>query len=288
MRKNHKFAALVAASLMLGSSFSVGLADAKVISGNDSRLTAEDVDTQRLMNLTVRKVAKNPYDDVPAGEKPAAIAGAVFTLSRVNGVDVLTRAGRAEAKEFTLEKARENGVTEVAKRITNGKGVAEFTELKPGLYLLEESAPDGDYDYHLSSPKLVILPLGNVSGEEFDYENVIVTKPDNQVPPPDTPPTTSTTTTTTTTTSPNTPPSPGDNPTPETTPVSPETTPVSPGTTPNTPPGDTPTGDTPKDGGTRSPLASTGANVLWALGLGGLLILAGFFLARRNNDKQTQ
>lgn len=275
MRKNHKFAALVAASLMLGTSFTAGLADAKVISGNDGGLIAEAVDTQRLMTLTVRKVAKNPYDDVPAGEKPAAIAGAVFTLSRVNGVDVLTRAGRAEAKEFTLEKARENGVTEVAKRITNGKGVAEFTELKPGLYLLEESAPDGDYDYHLSSPKLVILPLGNVSGEEFDYENVIVTKPDNQVPPPDTPPTTSTTTTTTTTTS-NTPPPPGDSPTPETTPVSPETT-------PNTPPGDTPT-----DGGSRPPLASTGANVLWALGFGGLLILAGFFLARRNNVKQTQ
>ena len=275
MRKNHKFAALVAASLMLGTSFNAGLADAKVISGNDGGLIAEAVDTQRLMTLTVRKVAKNPYDDVPAGEKPAAIAGAVFTLSRVNGIDVLTRAGRAEAKEFTLEKARENGVTEVAKRTTNDKGVAEFTELKPGLYLLEESAPDGDYDYHLSSPKLVILPLGNVTGEEFDYENVIVTKSDNQVPPPDTPPTTSTTTTTTTTTS-NTPPPPGDSPTPETTPVSPETT-------PNTPPGDTPT-----DGGSRPPLASTGANVLWALGFGGLLILAGFFLARRNNVKQTQ
>ena len=275
MRKNHKFAALVAASLMLGTSFNAGLADAKVISGNDGGLIAEAVDTQRLMTLTVRKVAKNPYDDVPAGEKPAAIAGAVFTLSRVNGVDVLTRAGRAEAKEFTLEKARENGVTEVAKRTTNDKGVAEFTELKPGLYLLEESAPDGDYDYHLSSPKLVILPLGNVTGEEFDYENVIVTKPDNQVPPPDTPPTTSTTATTTTT-APSTPPPPGDSPTPETTPVPPETT-------PNTPPGDTPT-----DGGSRPPLASTGANVLWALGFGGLLILAGFFLARRNNDKRTQ
>lgn len=278
MRKNHKFAALVAASLMLGSSFSVGLADAKVISGNDSRLTAEDVDTQRLMNLTVRKVQKNPYDDVPAGQKPAAIAGAEFTLSRVSGIDVTTSAGREEAKEFTLEKARENGLTQVAKDTTDKQGVAEFTDLKPGLYLLEESAPNGDYDYHLSSPKLIIMPLGNVTGEEFDYENVIVTKPDNQVPPPDTPPTTSTTsTTTTTTTSPNTPPPPGENPPPTTTTVPPETTSATP------PPGDTPT-----DGGSRSPLASTGANVLWALGLGGLLIIAGFFLARRNNDKQTQ
>ena len=80
MRKGYRFAALVAASLMLGSSFSAGLADAKVISGNDSRLTAEDVDTQRLMTLTVRKVQKNPYDEVPAGQKPAAIAGAEFTL----------------------------------------------------------------------------------------------------------------------------------------------------------------------------------------------------------------
>lgn len=277
MRKGYRFAALVAASLMLGSSFSAGLADAKVISGNDSRLTAEDVDTQRLMTLTVRKVQKNPYDEVPAGQKPAAIAGAEFTLSRVNGVDVATSAGRKEAKEFTLEKARENGLTQVAKHTTDKQGVAEFTDLKPGLYLLEESAPNGDYDYHLSSPKLIIMPLGNVTGEEFDYENVIVTKPDNQVPP-DTPPTTSTTsTTTTTTTSTNTTPPPGENPSPTTTPVPPETTSATP------PPGDTPT-----DGGSRSPLASTGANVLWALGLGGLLIIAGFFLARRNNDKQTQ
>ena len=277
MRKGYRFAALVAASLMLGSSFSAGLADAKVISGNDSRLTAEDVDTQRLMTLTVRKVQKNPYDEVPAGQKPAAIAGAEFTLSRVNGVDVATSAGRKEAKEFTLEKARENGLTQVAKDTTDKQGVAEFTDLKPGLYLLEESAPNGDYDYHLSSPKLIIMPLGNVTGEEFDYENVIVTKPDNQVPP-DTPPTTSTTsTTTTTTTSTNTTPPPGENPSPTTTPVPPETTSATP------PPGETPT-----DGGSRSPLASTGANVLWALGLGGLLIIAGFFLARRNNDKQTQ
>ncbi|MGV0432696.1 SpaA isopeptide-forming pilin-related protein [Corynebacterium sp. 20_84] len=278
MRKSYRFAALVAASLMLGSSFSAGLADAKVISGNDSRLAAEDVDTQRLMTLTVRKVQKNPYDEVPAGQKPAAIAGAEFTLSRVNGVDVTTSAGRKEAKEFTLEKARENGLTQVAKQTTDKQGVAEFTDLKPGLYLLEESAPNGDYDYHLSSPKLIIMPLGNVTGEEFDYENVIVTKPDNQVPPPDTPPTTSTTsTTTTTTTSPNTPPPPGGNPPPTTTSVPPETTSATP-----------PPGDTPADGGSRSPLASTGANVLWALGLGGLLIIAGFFLARRNNGKQTQ
>ena len=49
MRKNHKFAALVAASLMLGTSFNAGLADAKVISGNDGGLIAEAVDTQRLM-----------------------------------------------------------------------------------------------------------------------------------------------------------------------------------------------------------------------------------------------
>ena len=278
MRKSYRFAALVAASLMLGSSFSAGLADAKVISGNDSRLTAEDVDTQRLMTLTVRKVQKNPYDEVPAGQKPAAIAGAEFTLSRVNGVDVTTSAGRKEAKEFTLEKARENGLTQVAKQTTDKQGVAEFADLKPGLYLLEESAPNGDYDYHLSSPKLIIMPLGNVTGEEFDYENVIVTKPDNQVPPPDTPPTTSTTsTTTTTTTSTNTTPPPGENPPPTTTSVPPETTSATP-----------PLGDTPTDGGPRPPLASTGANVLWALGLGGLLIIAGFFLARRNNGKQTQ
>ena len=33
-------------------------------------------------------------------------------------------------------------------------------------------------------------------------------------------------------------------------------------------------------------LASTGANVLWAAGLGGLLILVGFFLARRSKNEE--
>ena len=34
-------------------------------------------------------------------------------------------------------------------------------------------------------------------------------------------------------------------------------------------------------------LASTGANVLWAAGLGGLLILVGFVLARRSKNEET-
>lgn len=276
MRKKYQFAAFVAASLMLGCGFTGAAAEARVISGNDTALSAENVDAQRPMTLTVRKVAKNPFDDVPVGDKPAAIAGAVFTLSRVNGVDVLTAAGREEAKNFTVDKARERGLTEVAKRTTNAEGVAEFTDLKAGLYLLEESAPDGEHNYHLSSPKLIILPLGNVTGEEFDYENVIVTKPDNHVPP-----------STTTTTTPGVPPETD-------TPVPPPTTTGTITTTENTPPTEsapvppeTEPSQPPTDGGWKPPLASTGANVLWAVGLGALLVIAGFFLARRARGKQT-
>ncbi|WP_418904456.1 LPXTG cell wall anchor domain-containing protein [Corynebacterium pseudogenitalium] len=35
----------------------------------------------------------------------------------------------------------------------------------------------------------------------------------------------------------------------------------------------------------RGSLASTGANVLWAAGLGGLLIVLGLFLARRSKNE---
>ena len=44
----------------------------------------------------------------------------------------------------------------------------------------------------------------------------------------------------------------------------------------------------PSDGGRRGgDLAETGANVLWAAGLGGLLILVGFVLARRGKNEET-
>lgn len=247
------------------------LADSRVVSGNDAGLAAESVDKHAQLSLTVRKVATNPYDDVPEGAKPSAIAGARFTLSLVEGIDVTTTAGREEAKGLSLADASSKTLTPIAQRTTDADGVAEFTGLAPGLYLLEESAPDGDYDYHLSSPKLIILPLGNATGDGFDYENVVVTKPEPSRPPSTTtqtrPPATETTT----------PPTPGTIATPGKTPGTTATPGKTPGTTTVAPPG-----KSSRDGG----LASTGANVLWLVGIAAILIIGGLALARRNNGGQ--
>lgn len=309
-------AATAAAALALGAP---ALADARVVTGNDRGIAAESVDKQRPIALTVKKTATNPYDDVPAGQKPAVIEGAVFTLSRVEGIDVTTTAGREQARGMTLADAYSNGTTRTATATTGADGVARFEGLAPGLYLLEESAPDAAHNYRLSGPQLVLLPLGDVTGQRFTYDNVVVTKP--------TPRQTVTLTTTTTptpgdSTSITSPTRPGDwtpptfpgEPTPVTsTPVTPTPTGDNPGGgngggdnpgggTPGggTPGGGTPGGGTPGGGsdggngrtdgsdGSRNGggLAYTGANVLWLVGIGAILIVAGIGMTRRNNGQK--
>ena len=264
-----KIVAAFGAAAVLTCGMCVPDAAAKVVSGNDRDIPAESVDTSRPLSLVVKKVATNPFDDVLAGQKPPAVAGATFTLSRVNGIDVTADDGRARAKDMTLDRARVAGLTQVATSRTDEAGEVVFGDLAPGLYLLEESAPDSDHEYHVSRPQLIILPLGDVYGNEFTYDNVVVTKWDGDG---------------------------SETPTPT---VSTSTPAPSPSTSTQRTPGRTTTAPSdssderatetqpPAAGGNRGVLASTGANVLWAAGLGGLLILIGVVLARRSkNDNQ--
>lgn len=311
-------AAVLAASLALAMP-AEALAQGRVITGNDRNLPASAVDTSRTNSLLVRKVATNPYDDVPAGEKPPAIAGARFTISRVKGIDITTEEGRERAKSMTLDDAKGLGLTKVATGTTDADGRVDFENLQSGLYLIEETAPDTAYQYHLSSPRLMLLPLANVSGTEFNYENVVVMKWDNEsgVPPwkTSTPPSS----TPASSTRPSSPSSPGtttepitektteratDRVTEKTTSFKPvestitstlpngSTTVIT--TRPSTyvttqPNGSVTTVTQPSDGGRRDGgLAETGANVLWAAGLGGLLILLGFVMARQGRNETTR
>ena len=289
--RTSKFVAALGAASVLACGLGGFTADAKVISGNDRDIPAASVDTTQPISLVVRKAATNPYDDVPAGEKPAAIAGATFKLSLVKGVDVTTDEGRAGAKQMSLDDAKAKGLTQIATAQTNEKGSAGFDNLKPGLYLLEEDAPEDGYEYHVSRPQLIILPLGDVRGVEFKYENVVVTKwgggeggePPTSTPTPSPSPSTSTSTERTT----------------EFTPVESTITSTMPNgsttvitTRPSTYVTTQPNGSVttvtqpPADKQRSGDLASTGANVLWAAGLGGLLILVGFVLARRSKNEE--
>lgn len=296
MRTSKIVATLGAASILATGAF-MPVADARVVSGNDKNIAADSVDTTRAISLLVRKRATNPYDDVPAGQKRPAIEGAIFVLSRVNDIDVTTEEGREGAKNLTMEKVREKGLGVVDKKTTNASGTVQFTGLSAGLYLLEEQAPDDDHEYHVSSPQLIILPLGDVKGERFTYENVVVTKWDDDggltptttptpTPGTSTPATTEPTTETTSTTP------PGRTVTTVTTPVKTTlTTTRSDGSTTvvTTRTNSVTTVTKPGERTRGGDLASTGANVPWAAGLGGLLILIGFVLARRSkNEEQTR
>lgn len=275
--KNSLSTTSLAIAIAAGVMFSAPLADAdqRVISGNDKNLSADSMDAARAQTLNIKKLPRNPHDDPIPNAKPfGGVEGLTFRLSKVNGVDATTEAGRQAAKKYTVQRARHEGFSESREEKTNAKGVAVFSDLGPGLYLIEEFAPDDAHEWRLSSPQLVILPLGDVMGENYSYENVLVTKPEPAEPP---------------TTPPGTPDDPG----------TPPGTPGKPGTPPSTPgqpgepgePGRTDDPETPGnpgDGektsaGDDGELAITGANVLWALLVGVGLIVFGFVLMRKKN-----
>lgn len=250
-------------------------ADQRVISGNDKNLSADSMDAARAQTLNIKKLPRNPHDDPIPNAKPfGGVEGLTFRLSKVNGVDATTELGRESAKKYTVQRARHEGFSESREEKTNAKGVAVFNDLGPGLYLIEEFAPDDAHEWRLSSPQLVILPLGDVMGENYSYENVLVTKPEPTEPP---------------TTPPGTPEDPG----------TPPGTPGKPGTPPSTPEGpdepgepgrpDDPEGSGNPGGGEKTrgggdgELAITGANVLWAFLAGVGLIVFGFVLMRKKN-----
>lgn len=254
-------------------------ADERVISGNDKNLSADSMDVARAQTLNIKKLPRNPHDDPIPGAKPfGGVEGLTFRLSKVNGVDATTELGREAAKQYTVQRARHEGFSESREEATNAKGVAVFNDLGPGLYLIEEFAPDDEHDWRLSRPQLVILPLGDVMGESYSYDNVLVTKPDPGTPPttpPGTPPEEPGT-------PPGTPEKPGDPGTPPSTPEEPGE-PGEPGR-PDDPeaPGDPGGGEKTRTGGDGE-LAITGANALWAFLAGVGLIVFGFVLMRKKN-----
>ncbi|AOX04999.1 hypothetical protein BJP05_01515 [Corynebacterium sp. NML98-0116] len=302
MRLSQLLAACGAATMLAAGAFSPAVADVRPISGNDANLNPASIDKNKPIQLLLKKQGTNPYDQVPAGQKPPAIAGAKFTLSKVRGIDITSEQGRNVAKKTTLDDARSRGLDVIETKATNQRGEVMFDNLTPGLYLVEESAPDTKYEYHLSSPKLLILPLPDERGIRYEYENVLVMKWDKSYgtpppwepsEPPSTTPTKPGNTVTTTKTTTSTPPRVSTTIRTTYTTTPPNGTPTTVTTTvPSTivttkPNGVVTTVTHPRavPEKERGSLASTGANVLWAAGLGGLLIVLGLFLARRSKNE---
>ncbi|SDM04508.1 LPXTG-motif cell wall anchor domain-containing protein [Corynebacterium mycetoides] len=243
-------------------------AQTRVITGNDRAVPAGGVDTSRGIDLVVRELPVNPYDEVPEGALPyGGIEGLRFTLFRANGVDVTTPTGRADAaRSRTEEEFNALEVTEVASRLTDGTGEATFEGLAPGLYRLEETVPDAEHNYRVTTPRWMVLPFVSATGDSFTYENVIVVKASAPVTTgaPRTPGPSGTAGTPDTSDTPETPDTPG----------TPSTTSAAPSTVVQHSP----------EGAPGRLLASTGANVLWLTAAGFLLIAIGFWMSRERDD----
>lgn len=247
----------------------------RVVTGNDRTIPISEIDSSRDITLLVQKLPANPHDEVKVGDKPdGGVSGLTFTLHRAIGFDVTTAEGRADAARARSQAEFDALETvEGASRVTNAQGEAKFTGLKPGLYRLEESAPDDQHDYRLSSPRWLVLPFGDIMGTTFTYENVVVVKegspesPGSPSTPPESPPT-----------------APGSSGRPPQTPPGP---PPTAGNQPTPPPGTTdgaPADEANPEGSRETSLASTGANVLFAVAAGLLLIILGFGMSRRRDD----
>ena len=230
--------ALATAGLIISTS-GFAYAQTRPVSGNDATLNPSAVSPQQGLKLEVTKQGTNPNDDPVPGQLPeGGIAGITFVLHKAEGFDVTTQQGRDDARRArTQEQWDRLARKEVAREVTNADGVAVFDNLAPGLYLLEETKPDAERNYHTSAPKWLVLPFGDVYGKGFTYDNVMVVKPapTTTTPPPPPVTTTVTTTITTTVTRPCPPTTPTTEPTEPTEPTTPET-PTEPSTPESTPP----------------------------------------------------
>lgn len=264
-------------------------ADSHPVTGSCPDVSASVFAGDKTQNLTIRKTQGNPYDDVTEGELPlGSIEGIEFKLSQVRGLSLTTDAGVSSAKTLTVDQARANGLEPVGSQRTDSEGSVTFRDLKPGMYLVEEVKPgDSTHNYRTSDPFLVLLPALNADCETREDDAVIVVKShvgtETTPPPPDrtppsvpplipvppltvttVPPTTATTappaTVTTTTASPQHPGEPGQ--------------PGGPGES---------TGHNRPSG----PLASTGANVIWALIVALAFIIGGILLVRNRKDEES-
>ncbi|AEX68913.1 hypothetical protein Q6D62_01090 [Corynebacterium diphtheriae] len=111
--------ACVAAALTTSIALAAPIAEAheRVITGNDKDLSAETMETGRAQTLKIRKLAPNPYDELLPGDKPfGGVEGLTFRLSKVQGLDVTTGAGREAAKRFDVARARQVGFSETREK----------------------------------------------------------------------------------------------------------------------------------------------------------------------------
>lgn len=125
------------------------------------RVSDSTIDTSATGTLTIFKRANPDATQNPTGEvvNPVpgdALAGAGFTLYKVDGADLSTNAGIAAASKLTVGTAKQ-GAAVGSEKITGADGQAKWENLPVGVYILKETTTPAGYSPAADS--LVFVPM---------------------------------------------------------------------------------------------------------------------------------
>ncbi len=185
MKKFKKLlAGLLAGAMMLGSMSATAFAAEET---NTPKMTAATIDTSLKGSLTIHKYEYNGTDTTHNGtglnpdalpndgEKP--LEGAGFTLYKVADVNDLTKYYSKNPTDLpSVDSYFSNGEIDsskvkatVSEVITNAEGIAEFTDLQLGFYVVIETTTPAKVTTP-ADPFLVSIPMTTVDGASWLYD----------------------------------------------------------------------------------------------------------------------
>ena len=113
-----------------------------------------DLDTSKTGSITIHKLVKDATNGTTAGnglEDPNAsgdpLAGATFTVERLTNVDLTTQAGWEKLAGFggNVETAKADGAEKKGEQTTGANGLATFSGLPLGAYVVTETVTPAGY-----------------------------------------------------------------------------------------------------------------------------------------------
>ena len=125
-----------------------------------------DLDTSKTGSITIHKLVKdatngttagNGLEDANASGDP--LDGAKFKIERLTTVDLTTQAGWEKLAGYNgnVDTAKADGVEDAGEKVTAGGGLAAFSGLKLGAYVVTETeTPAG---YVGSKPFIITVPM---------------------------------------------------------------------------------------------------------------------------------
>lgn len=151
------------------------------------------IDPDGTFSLTVVKSVGDPGTAFGDPSNPNAnldrtpIAGAKFEIRRIKDVDITTNKGWDKAVDLSGEpqaffkdgKSRSRLDAPVGPVATDQDGRAVFSDIQPGLYLVEEVPTDAAYQrYVMSRPFFTFVPQTNKAGDAWEYDVTAYAKPE--------------------------------------------------------------------------------------------------------------